>query len=116
MVSVSAWAERSAMALAARNADVFVAETEGGSDRTDRGLECDGDVVRSDILVGLVVGILGAQWGGGRRIVLSKVSDPASNRLQRVDEGVATEAKTDDFATHIILLSDECERHVGGSV
>jgi hypothetical protein len=58
--------------------DVFVGETKGGSDRTDRGFECEGDVVGSDI-VGLVVGIVGAQWGAWRRIVLSKVSDPATN-------------------------------------
>jgi hypothetical protein len=91
-------------------ADVFVAETEGGSDSMDRGLECEGDVVGSDIM-GLVVGIIGAQWGGRRRIVLSKVPDPASNRSYRADKGVATEAKTDDFATHSILLSGECERY-----
>jgi hypothetical protein len=55
--------------------DVFVAEAEGGSDSTDRGLECEGDVVGSDIM-GLVAGIIGAQWGGRRRIVLAKVPDP----------------------------------------
>jgi hypothetical protein len=36
--------------------------------------------------------------------------------LHRADKGVATEAKTDDFATHSILLSGECECQEGGSV
>jgi hypothetical protein len=97
------------------SADVFVAESEGGSNSTDRGLECEGDVVRSDIM-GLVVGRIGAQWGGQRRIVLFKVPDPASNQLYRADKGVATEAKTDDFATYSILLSGEYERYEGGAV
>ena len=81
----------------------------------DGGLEREGDVVGSDI-VGPIIGIVSAQWGGRRRIVLSEVSDPASNRMHRADKGVATEAKTDDFATDGILLSGECERHEGGSV
>jgi hypothetical protein len=83
------------------SADVFVVETEGGPDRTDRGLECEGDVVGSDIM-GLVVGIVGAQWGGWRPIELRKVSGPASNPLHRADKGVPTDAKTNDFARHSI--------------
>ena len=55
--------------------------------------------------MGLVVRIVGAQWGGWRHIVLSKVSDPASDRLHRADKGGATEAKTNGFAMNSILLS-----------
>jgi hypothetical protein len=66
--------------------------------------------------VGLVVGIVSAQWGGCRRIVWRKVSDPAGNQLHRADKEVVTETKTNNFAMHSILLSGECERHKGGSV
>ncbi len=62
MVSESTWADRRAMALAARNkhvlADVLEAEAEGGSYRTDGGLEGDRYVICWRDIMGLVVGIV----------------------------------------------------------